>query len=191
MVGVAAVMSGTLVGRGYREGVALFSRRRRMPDTDRARLELRPGDAILVSTALSDDRWVVATKEALHVLAPDAPVDRHPWSDVDHGSLDSATRTLTLRWVWGQTATLTFSEGPASVVFAQTFRERVQQSVVHAVATTLPGGQRVRVALRRGEDGTMFTQVLGDATVDLSDPAVAALVDAAEDEVRDAVGLPR
>ena len=54
-----------------------------------------------------------------------------------------------------------------------------------------PGGQRARVVLRRDEAGTMFTQVLGDASIDLSDPAVAAVVDAAEDEVRDAVGLPR
>jgi len=85
----------------------------------------------------------------------------------------------------------TFSEVPGSFAFSQTFRERVQQSVVHAVSVTLPRGQRARVVLRRDEAGTMFTQVLGDASIDLSDPAVAAVVDAAEDEVRDAVGLPR
>ena len=49
---------------------------------------------------------------------------------------------------------------------------------MHAVATTLPDGQRIRVALRRGEDGELFTQVLGEGSVDLSDPAVAAAVDA-------------
>ncbi len=144
-----------------------------------------------MSTALTDDSWVVASRQALHLLDPSGPVARHPWSDVDHGALDPATRTLALRWVWGPTTRLTFAEGPGSVEFAQTFRERVQQSVVHAVAVTLPGGQRVRVALRRGEDDEMFTQVLGDASVDLSDPAVATLIDQAEDEVRDAAGLPR
>ena len=61
---------------------------------------------------------------------------------------------------------------------------------MHAVATTLPDGRRIRVALRRGEDGELFTQVLGEGSVDLSDPAVAAAVDTAEDEVRDAVGAP-
>ena len=93
--------------------------------------------------------------------------------------------------MWGEAERLTFAEVPASYAFSQSFRERVQQSVVHAVSVTLPGGQRARVVLRRDETGTMFTQVLGDASIDLSDPAVAALVDAAEDEVRDAVGLPR
>ena len=34
------------MARGYREAVALFSRRR-LPSTDRTRLDLRPGDAVL------------------------------------------------------------------------------------------------------------------------------------------------
>ena len=178
------------MARGYREAVALFSRRR-LPTTDRSRLDLRPGDAVLVSTELSDGRWAVASRRALHLVPPDGPVVRHPWSDVDHGSLDPATRTMTLRWVWGESERMTFAEVPGSFAFSQTFRERVQQSVVHAVAVTLPRGRRARVVLRRDEAGTMFTQVLGDASIDLSDPAVAAVLDAAEDEVRDAVGLPR
>ena len=175
--------------RGYRCRVALFSRRR-LPAADRTRLDLRPGDAVLVSTELADGRWAVATRHALLLLGPEGPAQRHPWSDVDHGSLDPATRTMTLRWVWGDTERLTFAEVPGSFAFSQTFRERVQQSVVHAVSVTLPDGRRARVVLRRDEAGVLFTQVLGDASIDLSDPAVAAVVDAAEDEVRDAAGLP-
>lgn len=170
--------------------MALFSRSRRLPDAVRARLELRRGDAVLVATELTGERWVVASRLALHVLDPGEPLVRHPWSDVDHGALDPSTRTLSVRWVWGRTTRFVFADSPGSTAFAQTFRERVQQSVVHAVAATLPDGQRIRVALRRGEEGELFTQVLGEASVDLSDPAVAAVVDAAEDEVRDAAGLP-
>nr|WP_210767589.1 hypothetical protein [Cellulomonas humilata] len=168
----------------------MFSRRR-IPAADRSRLDLHPGDTILVSTELADGRRAVASRRALHLLGPDGPVVRHPWSDVDHGSLDAATRTMTLRWVSGASEQLTFAGVPGSYAFSQTFRERVQQSVVHAASVTLPGDHRARVVLRRDEDGRMFTQVLGDASIDLSDPAVAAIVDAAEDEVRDAVGLPR
>jgi hypothetical protein len=64
--------------------VALFSRRR-LPSTERTRLDLRPGDSVLVSTELSDGRWAVASRRALYLVDPDGPVVRHPWSDVDHG----------------------------------------------------------------------------------------------------------
>ncbi len=170
--------------------MAPFSRRR-LRAADRTRLDLRPGDSVLVSTELADGRWAVASRRALHLLGPEGTAVRHPWSDADHGSLDPATRTMSLRWVWGDTERLTFAEVPGSFAFSQTFRERVQQSVVHAVSVTLPDGRRARVVLRRDEDGTLFTQVLGDSSIDLTDPAVAAVVDAAEDEVRDAAGLPR
>jgi len=173
--------------------VALFSRRR-LPAAERPRLDLRPGDAVLVGVALEDERWAVASRRALHVLVPGGQVQRNPWSDVDRGSLDAETRTLTVRWVWGEEIALVFPEGSDARAFAQTFRERVQQSVVHAATVTVPAGspaagQQVRVALRRDEEGDLFTQVLG--AVDLADPVVAAAVDEAEEQVRDAAGLPR
>ncbi|GCE77870.1 hypothetical protein [Cellulomonas biazotea] len=167
-----------------------LTRRRRLPAADRARLDLRPGDKVLVEVRLADGRWAVATRRALHLLE-DEQVARVPWSDVDRGSLDPATRVLTVTWVWGASSRLPFEQDSTSVAFAQTFRERVQQSVVHAVPVTVPGGARVRLALRRDEDGEIFTQVLGDGTVDVDDPAVSAALDVAEAEIRDAVGLPR
>ncbi|MDM7831508.1 hypothetical protein [Cellulomonas edaphi] len=174
----------------YRGRVPDSPLRRRLPAADRTRLELRTGDRVLVAVGLADGRQAVATRLALHVLSPDS-VTRTPWADVDSGTLDPATRTLAVRWVWGASTRLTFAEDRASVRFNQAFRERVQQSVVHTTSVALPGGRRARVALRRDEDGELFSQVLADADVDLADPEVAALVDAAEDAVRDAAGLPR
>jgi hypothetical protein len=74
--------------------------------------------------------------------------------------------------------------------FAQALRERVQWSVAHAAPVALPGGRTARVAVRRRASGEMFSQVVGEAGLDLSDPEIARVVDAAESRARAAVGLP-
>ena len=143
---------------------------------------------MLVAATVADGRRLVASRHALHVLNDDA-VARTPWADVDRGSLDAASRTLSVRWVWGASDAFTFEDDRASVRFAQTFRERVQSSVVHATTVAVPTGGQARVALRRDEDGELFTQVVADEGVDLADPQVAAVVDRAEDSLRAAAGL--
>ncbi len=171
----------------YRDPVPSLTRNR-LTAADQSRLALRSGDRVLVVATLADGRRAAASRLALHVVSDDAVV-RAPWADVDRGNLDPASRTLTVRWVWGTSEALVFESDRASVRFTQTFRERVQQSVVHATSVTVPGGG-ARVALRRDEDGALFTQVLADEGVDLADPLVAAAVDAAEDAIRAAAGLP-
>lgn len=173
----------------YRDLVAGFLSTRALTDDDRRVLDLRRGDRVLVAAPLTDGRRVVATRLALHVLHGDV-VARTPWADVDRGSLDPESRTLAVRWVWGASDTFVFGTDRQSVRFTQTFRERVQSSVVHATSVTLPGGDQARVALRRDEDGELFTQVVADDGVDLAQPDVASVVDAAESQLRSAAGLP-
>ncbi|MBT0994787.1 hypothetical protein KIN34_10875 [Cellulomonas sp. DKR-3] len=168
--------------------MAAFSPARALTADDRRRLGLRRGDRVLVAATLTDGRRVAASRLALHVLSDEAGV-RTPWADVDRGSLDPETRTLTVRWVWGASDAFRFGTDRTSVTFSQTFRERVQQSVVHAATVNLPAGGQARVALRRDEDGELFTQVIADDGVDLADPAVAHAVDEAEEQVRAAAGL--
>ena len=169
--------------------MAGFLSTRALTDDDRRLLDLRRGDRVLVAATLTDGRRVAASRLALHVRR-DGEAARTPWADVDRGSLDPETRTLAVRWVWGASDTFVFGTDRQSVRFAQTFRERVQSSVVHATSVTLPGGGQARVALRRDEDGELFTQVVADEGVDLARPEVAALVDAAESELRASAGLP-
>lgn len=166
----------------------LFRRRASLPATVRARLDL-PGDDRVVAAAELTDGWAVAGRRALHLVRGDTVV-RRPWADVDRASLDPGTATLTVTWVEGPPDRLRLaSDRPQP--FPGVLRERVQSSVVHSESVTLRDGRRVRVALRRTEDAGLVTQVIGDGRVDLSDPAVAALVDAAEARVREAAGLPR
>ncbi len=173
---------------GYGGDVALFSRRRRLPDPVRRALDLR-GDAVLAAAPLVDGRWVVTTRRALHLVGTDGTV-RVPWADVDRGSLDATTGTLTVHWVNGASTDLPLGPDSPAWDLTQSFRERVQQSVVHVEHVSLPGsGERVRVALRRDEDGALFTQVIGPGDVDLADPGVARQVALAERRVRAEAGL--
>jgi hypothetical protein len=167
----------------------LFRRRPTLPAEVRHRLGVRAGDRVVASAQLVDG-WAVATVHGLSIALDGADVRRRPWSDVDRATLDPESATLTVVWVEGAPELLRLTDDrPAA--FPAALRERVQSSVVHTETVTTPDGRRIRVALRRGEDGALLTQVLGDDSVDLADPAVAALVDAAEARVREAAGLPR
>ncbi|GAA2722317.1 hypothetical protein [Cellulomonas aerilata] len=167
----------------------LFRRRPTLPADVRRRLDLGAGDRVVASAQLVDG-WAVATVRGLSLALDGQDVRRRPWSDVDRATLDPATSTLSVMWVEGAPDLLRLTDDrPAA--FPAALRERVQSSVVHSETVTTRDGQRIRVALRRDENGALLTQVLGDERVDLSDPAVAALVDAAEARVREAAGLPR
>lgn len=174
----------------------LFSRRPVLPPDVRAHLALGRGDRVLACAALDGSAWAVATRVALHVVTPAAggaavwAVSRHAWSDVDRATLDAESAVLTVHWVTGATEDLALSDAERSVAFAQVLRERVTASVVHSEVVELPHGGVVKIALRRDEDGELLSQVIGDGRTSLSDPSVAALVDAAERRVRGAAGLP-
>jgi hypothetical protein len=164
----------------------------RLPADVTSRLDLPRGDHVLAGVHLDGGGWAIATLRAFHLLAEDAvaPEAATPWCDVDRGSLDPATRTLTVWWVSGARRAVTLPDDADGRRFARTFRDRVQQSVVQAVTVSLPGGGQAQVALRRGPDGQLFTQTLGTAAVDPTDPEVAAALAKAEATVRDAAGLP-
>jgi hypothetical protein len=169
--------------------VPIFRRRPALPADVRQSLALVTGDRVLASAALTDGRWVVATRRALHLAPVDGgDVERTPWADVDRASFDPETTTITVYRVTGAVETLALTP-PVPVTFAQTLRERVQSSVVHVETVTVPRGGKVRVALRRGDDDELFTQVIGSGLVDLTDPEVARVIDQAEEQVRAAAGL--
>jgi hypothetical protein len=168
--------------------VPLFRRSPSLPADVRARLDLPRDDRVVASAELVDG-WAVASRRALHLAPGGAPVRRRPWCDVDRASLDPETATLSVTWVEGAVDRLRLANDRPQP-FPVVLRERVQSSVVHSETVALPHGVRVRVAARRGEDGALFTQVIVDGRVDLADPDVAAVVDAAEARVREASGLP-
>jgi hypothetical protein len=168
--------------------MALFPRRAALPDDVRSALDLGRRERVLTTAPLTDG-WVVATTHRLHVVPADGAPTRRSWIDVNAGRLDPEAATLTVTWVDGATPTTLHLADDRSMEFPRVFKQCVDTSLVHSERVALPSGASARVALRRDADEGLLTQVIGSGDIDLSDPAVAAAVDAAEVRVRDAAGL--
>ncbi|WP_242496339.1 hypothetical protein [Xylanimonas protaetiae] len=162
----------------------------RLPDDVRVRLGLGPAERTLAAGELKGGGWAAAVPAALLVAPAEGPVQGRPWSDVDRASFDPQHGLVTVTWVDGTAPLKVRPVDPARSRLPQVVRERVEWSVVLGEEVPLPGGRSARVAVRRSVDGTMFSQVLAGPGVDLDDPAVAPLVDAAERHARAAAGLP-
>ncbi|NTW38899.1 MAG: hypothetical protein HGA44_03265 [Cellulomonadaceae bacterium] len=166
--------------------MALFRRSPQLPGDVRERLGLSHHQPTLAIGRLTDG-WAVATSTRLHAVVGDDVVVRD-WSDVDGARLDTEGATLTVTWVDGTRPTVMHIADDRAVGLPRVVHDRVQSSVVHTERVVVPNGATVRVAVRRSADGHLLTQVIGTGDVDLSDPATASLVEAAEARVAEATG---
>jgi hypothetical protein len=160
-----------------------------VPDDVRTTLGLTPSDRTLAAGELKGGGWAAATRAELLVCEEGGTVLRRLWSDVDRASFDPAHGVVTVQWVDAAPALRLRPVDPARSRLPQVVRERVEWSVVLGEEVALPGGRSARVAVRRSVDGALFSQALAGPGVNLDDPAVAAIVDAAENRVRAAAGL--
>jgi len=166
----------------------VWSRRPSLPDDVRRRLYLR--DRVLAAAALHGDAgWAVAAEADLIVLL-DAEVLRRPWCDVDKAAFDPQHGVVTVVWIDSAPDLVLPLTDTVKSRLPQAIRERVEWSVVLGEEVPLPDGRSARVAVRRELSDPLFSQVLADPGVDLDAPDVAGLVDAAEQRVRSAAGLP-
>lgn len=183
-------------------------RRRSEQDKQRAGLPAVPkpvdsaaglGSGERILAAAQDDhsgRWVLITSWRLVVVGtsdvPELVVDQ-PWLEVDGGSWDPETGSLSLSWVGGGAGLQwQFLErtGPGRV--PESFRERVSASVVLTRHLDLGPRRTARVAIREDlRDRSLSEQVLLGKGVSPQDAELFEAVDEARTELRDQVGLPR
>lgn len=166
--------------------------RRRFEGGDGPRLPVQRGERVLASAAGAARRPVTAfaTTQRFVVLddAQETVIDRR-WLEVDTGTWRAEDSTLHVTWVGESTPWRIVVDGDPRP-FLEAFRERVQASVVVTSEVAAPGGGSGRVAVRRdfGGGALVVQRVLGRATAP-GDPEVAAALDAAEADLREAVGL--
>ncbi len=170
---------------------------RRLPDSVRESLGLH-GDRVLAATVdvTSGEHLVVGQWRLYAVSSPgqgSAQVRlRVPWHEVDGGTYDPDTHSLTVTWV-GDRAAERWRLDPADRAGAEVhdrFRERVQASVVLAEAVDLGARLHGRVVVRRRfSDGTLLSQVLLGPGATMSDPGQRARALAALARVEEQVGM--
>lgn len=161
----------------------------RLPDEVRRALRAT-GDGRPLATTEIDGGWAYVTPAALLVTTSGEVTVQREWCDVDRAAADPESGTITVQWVDGAEPLVLELATDRPTTFPQALRERVQWSVVHAAPVSLSDGRSARVAVRRRANGELFSQVVGGGDLDLTDPATAAAVDAAEANARSAVGLP-
>lgn len=139
--------------------------------------------------ALAPDEIVAAGTHALYAVAPDGVLRwGRAWHEVDAGSFDRETSTLRVSWVDG--APPESWRLPLDTAFPETFRARVQASVVLAEVVDLGGRRNAKVVVRKNlRDQSLLTQVVHGRGVDPADAELGAAVRGALSRLREQVGL--
>jgi hypothetical protein len=149
-------------------------------------LNLPKGARVLVSAALKDGTWLVATNLGLVVARGGAAVF-HAWDKIDRAALRRSGSALAVTFAGAREPT-TFRIEPKDKRLASIVHERVRASVVDAEPVAVPGGQ-VIVALRRDPANQhVYLQEIADPEADQA--AGAPLVRAARQRLAEAAGLP-
>lgn len=168
-------------------------RRRRaqdLPDSLTSVLALNHGERLLAAARDEHtDHWVVVTTWRLLVAAESVGlvVDR-PWHEVDAGTWDPDTETLTVTWVGGGARLTWRLLDPGQLPIA--FRDRVSASVVLTKALDLGPRRTARVVVRKVlETRELVQQVLLGPRSSREDEELWQAISVTLADLADQVGL--
>ncbi len=168
-------------------------RRRPVPTAAASAIAPAHGEKLLAwAVESASGTTVVAGRHRLYAVRSGAegPVVAlsRPWHLVDSGTWSGEDALLTVTWVDGEPAARFALTEPG--LLPETFRERVQASVVIAESIDLGGRRTARVVVRRVlESDALVSQAMLGKGVRSSDPGVAEQVRAGLARVREQVGL--
>ncbi|MCK0114132.1 hypothetical protein MWU75_18495 [Ornithinimicrobium sp. F0845] len=168
------------------------------------RASARPPEAVLKAGVPDGDRlvaaardeltgdWVLAARTQVSVVAEGGDVIlSNPWLAVEAGAWDPESDVLRVTWVGeGVPARWKFT-GSGARLFTDTFRDRVQASVVLVREVDLGPGRKTRVAIRKDlATRELREQVVPGRGVRSDDTELADEVAVARATLRDQSGLP-
>lgn len=159
-----------------------FKRGVSVPDDVVAAAALAPGEKVLAGTGTTDGRWLVGTRDALHVVAGPVAETRIPWERVDRADWDGDGQRLVVVEVgeFGRIQPRHVFPVAEPGLLLELVRERVTASVVLQRRIPVHGRRGLLVIGRRapGGDGTVSWAYQFDVGVDPDDPAVVAAAEA-------------
>ncbi len=168
-----------------------------LPAQVRAGLGLPRGERMLAHAMLASGGWVVATSAALVVVdpvtGPDAgpgtPRARHLWHEVAEATWTPEERLVEVHWVSADPS-LRLVLDDHETFLPEALRERVMSTYVLSQRVSVRGTHGVTVAIRRhAVDGSLFSQAVPDAGIDLRGPHVADRVASLTRDLAAQVGL--
>lgn len=174
--------------------MGLFNRRRsraELPSAIVTALEPAKGERVL-AFGVDDNTggYVVAT--TFHLAVVTSTSERtvwRRWLSVDAGAWEPDTETLTVTWT-DATRGSQWSFRDQPTLLPETFRERVQASVVIGTRLNLGDRRTGRVAIRQDfETRELIPQTILGRYTRADDPEVQAHVEAALAHLKDQVGL--
>ena len=170
--------------------------RHRLPEAVEAALRSSGRERVMGWSITSEGEILVIGAETLCVVATqggDALVRlRRPWHLVDGGSFDPESSRLALGWVDDQTPEVWQLDlsAPGALEVVDTFRDRVQASVVLAESVSLGRERVARVVIRRDlATGELLCQELLPSGVSRELSGVAERLAEAAAALKEQVGL--
>lgn len=148
---------------------------------------LIPGK-ILVAEETRTDTWVLLSSDAIaEATAGGDVLWQRPWHEVAGGDWDDEEHTLVVTWVDNQPESRIETARDAPKRFPRVFKERVDATVVYAETERIPGGGRLRAAIRRTPTGELISQISSTTDVPQT-PELERRIDELETKLWEMVG---
>ncbi|MFV0464367.1 MAG: hypothetical protein ACK5MP_14450 [Nostocoides sp.] len=161
-----------------------------LPVEVRAELGARAGRVLAVGRdERAEGGWMIVGRTALALTtAYGGDLRLRPWHDVDGGSWDHETFTLTVTWVDDEPPWLVVLRGDSPT--PEAFRERVQASVVLADQVDIGPRRRARVVVRRDlATGELIGQIVMGRDSSTTDTELITAASAALSGLKEQVGM--
>lgn len=169
--------------------MARLGRKIVLPPGVRSGLVRLDGERVLAAAPLVDQRWLVGTTRALHVVDSQGAGERHGWDQVVSATWSDTASMLQVTWADSARRLEVELAGGAGFL-PEVIRERVEASVVVSRRVSAGGRRGVQVAVRRVAPGAeLTTQVVADRGVDLAEPELAARVAAELADLQEQTGM--